>query len=364
MAIARPLRWDTASSALKEMSDADLAQLAYYCRYNWANDLHGTYTTNCARDGSATASNGIGAVYRVGSGSATSSDYNHLGSFTDQRKTPQTLSQSDDAGYPPNDDDSFGTPSESSFNDTLSVRQTFYREEYLGTSALPSTPSTSTLNTNSYLYWDSSGYVKIEGATANIIDTIIKVCNYEILQGDKVGRLQIATSDPSEGTDHVWSDLGTFCEDTLSTYSFPTSISSTVASDYHLYIKRSAPFSGTTDNELTQFMQWNAGNSRIQQVDKGSSTSTFSTLATNVILPIWKNSSIYPRYKFAGSSSLAGAWEQAAGTIADTWYDTSQTTGPTLDGSTYYSARYGLATTSTSTYFILYCGSDATSYRS
>ena len=46
-------------------------------------------------------------------------------------------------------------------------------------------------------------------------------------------------------------------------------------------------------------------------------------------------------------------------------YDTSQTTGPTLDSGTYFSARFGLAlTTSFTEYLILEIGSSTDSYRS
>ena len=44
----------------------------------------------------------------------------------------------------------------------------------------------------SYAYWDGSGYVKIEGVEANILDTIIKLANNEMLNGDKVGTIQLS----------------------------------------------------------------------------------------------------------------------------------------------------------------------------
>ena len=69
------------------------------------------------------------------------------------------------------------------------------------------------MTSKNYVVWDSSGYVKIESETANILDTVIKLANAAMLTGDKVGTYQISTSDPSEGTGHTWSDLGTFIED-------------------------------------------------------------------------------------------------------------------------------------------------------
>ena len=62
MAIQRPLRWDNTLSALKEMSDTELEQMAYYLRYQWGQDLLGTYTTDCARDSGASVNSGFGHI--------------------------------------------------------------------------------------------------------------------------------------------------------------------------------------------------------------------------------------------------------------------------------------------------------------
>ena len=37
------------------------------------------------------------------------------------------------------------------------------------------------MTSKNYVVWDSSGYVKIESETANILDTIIKLANNEML---------------------------------------------------------------------------------------------------------------------------------------------------------------------------------------
>ncbi len=372
MAIRRPLRWDTATGALKEMSDSDLELLAYYTRYHWAQEHLATYTSNAYRDGSATATNGLGAPYRTNNSSATDANYTHYGAYNDTRKTPQTLSNADNDepisqpnAYAGDDDDSFGTPSEASFNDTLSTAQTFYKEVYDSASA-PSNPNTSDLTSKNYVVWDSSGYVKIESETANVLDTVIKLANAAMLTGDKVGTYHISTSDPSEGAGHTWSDLGTFIEDTISTYSFPTTTGSSVAQNHKLWLKTDAPLDSVESSvALTSYMKWSSsGDIGLKQVDKGSGGSTFSDIVTNIIIPIWKNSSIYPKYKFSASNTLAGGWEALKGSYSDTYYLTSQTTGPTLSSGTYYSARYGLATTTVNTeYMILYIGNSTDSYR-
>ena len=58
--------------------------------------------------------------------------------------------------------------------------------------------------------------------------------------GDKVGTYQLSTSDPSEGAGHTWSDLGTFLENTISTYSFPTSIGTATTQNHKLWLKTDA----------------------------------------------------------------------------------------------------------------------------
>ena len=180
MAIQRPLRWDNTLSALKEMSDTDLEQMAYFLRYQWGQDLLGTYTTDCARDSGASVNSGFGAPYRTASTSASTSAFTHYGANADQKKTPQTLNNADNDepqsqpnAFAGDDDDSFGTPSEASFNDTLATVTTYYKEVYRATLPSQSAPSTGNLNLYSYAYWDGSGYVKIEGVEANILDTII-----------------------------------------------------------------------------------------------------------------------------------------------------------------------------------------------
>ena len=372
MAIQRPLRWDNTLSALKEMSDTELEQMAYYLRYQWGQDLLGTYTTDCARDSGASVNSGFGAPYRTASTSASTSAFTHYGANADQKKTPQTLNNADNDepqsqpnAFAGDDDDSFGTPSEASFNDTLATVTTYYKEVYRATLPSQSAPSTGNLNLYSYAYWDGSGYVKIEGVEANILDTIIKLANNEMLNGDKVGTVQLSTGDPSEGAGHVWSDLGTFFENTISTYSFPTSIG-TATTTYKLYLKTDAPTSShETDTTLTSFVNWSSGDSALKQQDRGSGTSSYSNFISTVLLPVWKRSSIFPKYRFDTDNTLAGGWEKERGSYVDTFYDTSQTTGPTLDSGTYYSARFGLAlATSFTEYLILEIGSSTDSYRS
>ena len=84
MAITRPLKWDTASAALKQMTDAELELVAYQLRKAWATDLSGTYTGACDRSGGATATNGFGACYRGDNDSPTASGVTHLAFLQDK----------------------------------------------------------------------------------------------------------------------------------------------------------------------------------------------------------------------------------------------------------------------------------------
>ena len=97
MAVNRPIRWDSTLSGLKEMSDSDLELLSYHLRKAWAADLSATYTGAADRDGSATSTNGFGAIYRGASGSATDSNYEYLTALTDKRKNAVYTSKSNNA---------------------------------------------------------------------------------------------------------------------------------------------------------------------------------------------------------------------------------------------------------------------------
>lgn len=349
MAISRPLKWDSTLGNLKEMSDADLELLSYRLRKAWAEDLYGTYTSNSARDGSATSTNGFGAIYRGSSGSASDSNHAFLLSRTDKRKnaiyTTKANNAHDNFG---DNDDTFGTPSESNFDATESVRQTFYYEEYLNATP-PSLPINATFNEHSYLKWDSSGYAKIESDTANLIDTVIKLANYEMMNGDEVGTLRVATSSP--GSD--WTDLGTFFEDTIMTWSsFDTSGGgSTTNATFKLWIRRSDSSRSDSPDNDSKYVIWNASSNRIDQINDSSDYPIIS----NILIPIWKRSSTFegasgdygfPRYKLESGAPLSSTYEKSHGTFSDTVYSSGANshTGSNsahLIGSTYYIARYG-----------------------
>lgn len=374
MSIVRPLKWDTTLNGLKEMSDNELELLAYRLRKAWASDLLGTYTGAMARDTNSDNSNGFGAVYRGTSTSGTTVDFTHLTTMTDQRKNAVHATKANNSfdNYADNDD-TFSAPSEATFDATQSVRQTFYFEEYLVNSdrpQFPATPSPSTLNTHSYIKWDTSGYMKIEGTTANLIDTIIKLANYEMLNGDKVGTLSVATSSP--GSDY--SDLGLFSQDTVMTWSsYDTSGGgNTTRFNYNLYLR-------TTDSSVTEsasndnrYVLWNSSLNRVDQV--GNSV-TYSII-DNVLMPLWKRSVDFDgvsgdrgfiRYEIVDSGSInASTSRKDQGAVSDTVYtDGTVTHGDTnsayLTGSTYYKGRYGSGgfTTTTTKHLVAYAPSAA-----
>tara|TARA_A100001037_G_scaffold55112_1_gene47416 strand:- start:17432 stop:18571 length:1140 start_codon:yes stop_codon:yes gene_type:complete len=375
MAVNRPIRWEASSTALREMSDSDLELLSYHLRKAWAADLVATYTGAADRDGSATSTNGFGAIYRGASGSASDSNYEYVTALTDKRKNAVYTSKSNNAfDNNADNDDTFDGPSEADFDASEATRQTFYYEEWLNASP-PGDPSNATKNSESYVKWDSSGYLKIEGVDANLIDTIIAHANYNMLNDDGVGLLSVATSSP--GGDYT--DLGQFHQNTIMTFNTgsPTTDGggSEVVATNNLYIRtQNSSFDEATPRaaETSKFMLWDAGNTRLIQVDIASND--YTNLITNILLPIWKRSSSFggvsgdygfPRYKFE-TSAPSNTYDRNQGTLLDTVYTDSaeQSVWGVSIGSesgTYYRARYGSGGTSTLTthYFTAYVPSGA-----
>ncbi len=374
MAVVRPIRWQASTTALKEMSDSDLELLSYHLRKAWAADLSATYTGAADRNGSATATNGFGAIYRGGSGSASSSDYEYITALTDKRKNAVYTSKSNNSfDNFADDDDTFDAPSEATFDATEAVRQTFYYEEWLNASP-PGDPSSATKNTNSYIKWDSSGYLKIEGLDANLIDTIIAHANYNMMNDDGVGLLSVATSSP--GGDYT--DLGLFHQNTI--MSFDTGSpdtgggSTAVVATNNLYVRtQNSSFDESTPRaaETSKFMLWDSSNKHLEQVDITSND--YTNIITNVLLPIWKRSSSFggtsgdygfPRYKFETSAPSA-THNRNMGTLLDTVYTDSAelafTESLASESGTYYKSRYGNGgvTTNTTHYLTAYVPSGA-----
>ena len=367
MAVSRPIRWDSTLSGLKEMSDSELELLSYHLRKAWAADLSATYTGDADRDGSATSTNGFGAIYRGGGSSASDSNYEYISALEDKRKNAVYTSKSNNSydNFSDNDD-TFDGPSEATFDASIAVRQTFYYEEWLNATP-PGDPSSATKNTNTYVKWDSSGYLKLEGDDANLIDTIIAHANYNMLNDDGVGLLTTATSSP--GGDYT--DLGAFHQNTL--MSFDTGSpdtsggSSSVVATHNLYIRtQNSSFDEATPraSETSKFMLWNSSNNILQQVDIASND--YTNIITNVLLPVWKRSSNFdgtsgdygfPRYKFETSFSNADH-QSLQGTLTDSVYTdgTEHLFGVSIGSTsgTYYRARYGSgSTTIDSTNFLV-----------
>lgn len=365
MAVVRPIRWDSTLSALKEMSDSELELLSYHLRKAWAADLSATYTGDADRNGSATSTNGFGAIYRGSGSSASDSNYAYITALEDKRKnTVYTFKFNDAWDNFADNDDTFDGPSEADFDASLSAKQTFYYEEWLNATP-PGDPSDATKNTNTYVKWDSSGYLKLEGDDANLIDTIIAHANYNMMNDDGVGLLTTATSSP--GGDYT--DLGAFHQNTIMTWSSSpedlTGGGSSVVATHNLYIRtQNSSFDEATPraSETSKFMLWNSSNNILQQVDIASND--YTNIITNVLLPIWKRSSNFdgtsgdygfPRYKFETSFSNADH-QSLQGTLIDSVYTDSATYGPVLtaSASTYYQARYGSgSTTIDSTNFLV-----------
>ena len=367
MAVVRPIRWQASTTALKGMSDSDLELLSYHLRKAWAADLSATYTGDADRDGSATSTNGFGAIYRGGGSSASSSDYEYITALEDKRKNAVYTSKSNNShdNYG-DDDDSFTGPSEATFDASLATRQTFYYEEWLNATP-PDDPSSATKNTNTYVGWNTSGYLKLQGDDANLIDTIIAHANYNMMNDDGVGLLSVATSSP--GGDYT--DLGVFHQNTIMSFSTgspdTSGGSSSVVATHNLYIRtQNSSFDEATPraSETSKFMLWNSSTNILQQVDIASND--YTNIITNVLLPVWKRSSDFggttgdygfPRYKFETSFSNDDHLS-LQGTLIDSYYTdgTEHLFGVSIGSTsgTYYRARYGSGSTTTgSTHFLV-----------
>ena len=371
MAITKPLKWDTTSAALKQMTDAELELVAYQLRKAWASDLLGTYNGN-ARDSSATTTNGYGALYVGPSASPAISGVSNLITLYDKRKNAVHTTKAD-SGYSEgtfdnaaDNDDTFTAPSEATFDASETIISTYHYEEYVphGVVAIPDAPTPTTLRDHSYLYWDASGYAKVEGTTANIIDTIIKLANYEMMNGDYVGLLEIASGSP--GSDYT--ELGLFHTNTVMTWSsYQTDGGgSSVSASSNLYLRTQnssydeAAAKSASDNI---FLRWDNSTGGVKQ---SSPASAFSMIA-NVLMPIWKRSSNFngvsgdygfPRYKFSASAAGSNTYERQIAYILDTVYTDSTSTDALVGGAggTYYKTRYGSGslTTNSAHYVIAY----------
>lgn len=248
--MVRPLRLD-GTSALRQMSDADLTRLQYNLSVAFATKLN--------------AGNDYGGL-RVGS----AANYNLIGSATDtkrqqvQASQARTLLAADDV-----DPDGAGPvapgdwPAAPATTSTTVTTYNYY--QWLGSSA--TYPSTSALDAKSYLYWNGSA-LRTAGATeSQLVDEVVSGAITDMLSGTEVGTYRVATSAPAGGT---WVDKGTWFVDT--TYSAGSTT-------YKLWLKTAHSSTPGTDYDP---VGWNNVSSYIKEV----SNSSAGALVQDILLPV------------------------------------------------------------------------------
>lgn len=183
--MVRPLEF--LSGNVEQMSDADLDRLQYYLRVAYAAQLN---------------SSGNGYIF-VG---ATETS---IGSASDTSRTQQTASTTrivNDGviqtypAYP-----GTGTETDSTFS---------YRQDR----SVPSFPSSSTLDTHGFAFFDHIGNETIQTANtaSQIYSEVLSQCITDMRTGDEVGTYRISVSTPTNGGAGTWVDKGTWYTD--STY--------------------------------------------------------------------------------------------------------------------------------------------------
>ena len=248
--MVRPLRLD-GTSALRQMSDADLDQLCYRLAQAFATKLN--------------AGSDYGGL-RVGS----AANYSLIGSATDTKRIAQTASRArtltaaddvdPDGGGPTAPGDWPAAPATA--NSTVT---TYSYYQWLGSS--PAYPSTVTLDADSYLYWTNSALRQAGNTESEIYDEIVAQTITDMLSGHEVGTYRVSTSNPGGGT---WADKGTWLTDT--THSAGTTT-------YKLWLKT---VHSSTPGSLLLPVAWDNGSSYIQE----RSIAAADNLVQNILLPV------------------------------------------------------------------------------
>ena len=382
MAIKRPL-CAFASDQLKEMTDDELDNLSYNFRVKWASLLKAGHDNKAKYDASVHASGGTNPAVRGNlfflsdSGNSFSNpDTNRFN--MDGTTTSETMMNMTRSGIADNNTPSTDIPSDPA---GLSATTNMYRKALFANFAASlntGLPGHALYNNYGYLIWNSGGYMQIDSDSANIVDTVLKHVNNEMLNGDEVGTYRVSTSAPTSGGAGTWAQIGSgeseaWYYDTISSYtgSGNTIGSSTSSTQtiYYLWLKENlSSFAGVTDVNRTQPVGWKASTTSINRRD----ISTTGDLINQILLPIYNtnpfftsgNFAGYPRYYHSTSNSVTSNQTAIRGTFHDTRLDSNSirgTFGP--QGGTYYKERYatGTATTVLTFYLIMSMG-DSTDY--
>ena len=302
MAVRRPLKWNFSPVGFKEWSDDDLARLSYETQVGFADALN---------------AGGVGSINVGGGGTA-------IGSISDTRF---------DAAYntiaPDNDGGPGSTPISYNYPGsvpTRSVTTYSYKQEQTA----PAMPSTSVLNSNAWLYYDSGYIFRYIGDEADILDTVLQEAISQLKTGNEVGSYRVATSTPTSGTAGTWENKGTWMVDTRYSRGGGTPVpinSGTTITTTTLYLKRAI---NSPPGTVSKFFRQSGSGIHEQATTFWNSS---STLVTSVLVPAMQRK-VGKSIAYVGDTSTASS----RGSFQDTRLNSSQTFNQ-QSGQTYYAVR-------------------------
>lgn len=278
MGATKPLFYT--NNVLKEFTDDELDYLSYNIRVAYVNEL--------------LASNDVTGKLSL----SALTNYAIIGSANDTSRDVATQTRANDDLPAPGDDSSF--PLDENFT---TVTYNFYQHN-----VVPSYPSTSQLNSNSYIVFDTTtNNLKIAGETENdIVSTVIEDVKNQMKSGDELGSYRVSLSAPTNGT---WTNISTAFIDTRYLESDIT---------FYLYLKVSNE-TGEIPNESTNYpLRYDDSityGKRLKQMEMSSS----SNLVQNVFLPILKRN--YPVYDL--TSTAPTGTQSSKGTLVNKYYSQS-----------------------------------------
>lgn len=311
--MTRPLYYD--GSDLKTMSSSQAERIVYYLQVAYANQID---------------AGGHGAVFVAPSGGTS------IGNALDTSSVVQDATQA----APSNDGTNQTYPAYPGLGTETDT--TYYYRQY---QTFPSFPTTSTLDSASYLHFHTGGDIKV-ASTDGILLTLVNQA-LTAMKSDYVGQYYVSATEPNIGGAGTWSDKGTWFVD--SRYN---DVGNTT---YKLWLKKSL----TTIPGSATPLPLNLKNNDLYTV-QGFNENHF--LIRDVLLPVLTrriDQSLFDlKYEIVSGSTPAGA----RGSFLDTKYnqstDTQFTTGTGLN-EVYTSRSTPLTsgtTTTVNTYWLKYKG--------
>ena len=389
MAIKRPINC-THAHLLTEMSDVELEQLSYNFRVKWAALMKAGHDSKAVYDNSVHNSDGSNPAVRgnifIMKNTTGGSDFSNPNTdyftldttvFEDTRTGIARTGEADDTDSPSGGGDSDAPADPTTVLPVETIEYTKMLWAGFATSLNPGLGGHAVHNNYGYFIWNSGGYFQIDSDQSNIVDTILKHANGEMLSGDEVGTYRVSTSAPSSGGAGTWAQIGSgvsesWYRDRIASYTGSGTDLGTVSEAdnnvYYLWLKENlTTFAGITNTRQTHPLGWDSSLNAFRQRDIGAN----DNLIFQILLPVYRQNPFfsggnfpgYPRYFQATSSTVTG-YQALRGTFYDQRYtgNTLRTTyGP--NNGTYYKDRYGSGSLATATtyYFIMSMG-DSTSY--